>query len=339
VIKKFFPILKTKSNSEPNAIKECLGFLGDYIIPYVEVIPEKEESVKKRKSGFDKIRSLLKDKSFIAQCNRSDKQYMGTVDFGRYLEDTFSLTKSLNSNVCISIFIRGEQETFNYKKVNEYIELLHELGYQVAVRCDCFNDNVARITDSLELDDYFIFDIGFSDISASFFVFMDIEERVRNPHFLVFSQEINHNLGNKNYSERGYNDGITNTSLMNYYVKQGNDIFGIGGSCGTKNDTNEFFRGTMSYALFLTYDSSKNSFYSMRSEKSGEGSTAYRELVSKIESHFKYYEYGILKNCPISTELLKKQFETHKPGNASTYIKITIINYLEQINNLLSGNN
>jgi hypothetical protein len=328
---KYIAILKSKTISERAVIKKCFDiFDNGIIVPYIEFIRPLDDKVSLSFLTF------LAQKAGFAQIYRGK---MGLTDYLKANDDLILKTpksttigleiycKALNSEMCTMI--------------SDYIDSLHSQSRSVALRFRKVIDisYLYVLISKLNADDYMIIDTQDSDIDAYLFNLMDLSE-IKIPHKVIFSSEIPSEHINKDFALYGGNNPLTNLSgFSSVYIKNENPDFWYGSYCGARDRNNEDTHGYSSFGVFFILDLPNETFFSIRSPEAGFGSSAYHSVIDSVKNHYEEICKLYFSNSPISKDILDTLIKSGKSGNASSYIKISMINYLEQVNNLLTKKN
>ncbi len=318
----FVPILKTKDAAEPVAIDMVHHLFGNDIIPYIEIT--KEDSAKSK--VLDKVRTIC----HFEQIYRKQKSKKNDAPLSLVISRTIDLLNNPNTTVALQLIGR-ELET-EFGKIEELIDTSHKNKKSVGIRIDA-GSNIEKVNDlgeKLNSDDYLIIDISDQSYSSSRPYIKFVNQMNHSCKILVFCDERPSEIRSDAYAELGYNS--FHTSLVQA-IKDSKFIGdGFGSYCSAKNDLYEGGnKNTKTHALFLIYDYAKNSFFSIKSKEKNHISIAYSGFKEFVKSKQDTWIKLINQNTPITYNMLMDFFNGPKKGNASRYISIGIVHYIEEI--------
>ena len=320
-IKKIFvPIFKTKCISEPSAIKECLNLFSDRMIPYLEI--------KKNTKGYERCYRHLNKITHFEQLNRNENVS---------LKDSIEAVINKNDPFIIpSIYITSNDDfDDNENDIKKFINTLHKKDMPISIRIDAgIDDNVLNLLFlNLYNNDFLFVDINENEYKSSLLFLKKIHASSIRCKVIVISNERPINIQNSSLEENGYNN-LFNTTVISSILNEKKFLEdGFASYCSAKNDTYEGEHPVnKSYATFLIYDYSNNSFYSFRTHTSKVSPNNFYELkeILKHPSNHNIIN-GLFNNTSISNKKLNNYLNGNKPGNASTLITISIIHYIEGI--------
>ena len=319
----FVPLIKTKTNAEPVVIDKTLRLFGEEIIPYLEI--------KKKLSDKNVINMRLQLSGI--------PHFEGIVRMkGDNLAQVVESTKMLESDNTIPVIsLHGEELTESYHLIVEHIGERKRNKKPLAIRLPQVSEDstiIDYLYGALDENDFIFIDIGDDPFDSNR---STIEALCKKPHIcriIVISNERPLNLTGEDYEDLGYNELIMNTSLIDS-IKSGTfPCDGFGSYCSAKNNLNEGGGATPVYAVFLVYDYATNRFFSIRSDSKDYISTAYASLKNKVQKSNTIF--GLITDAtPISFACLNEFMNSTQKGIASTYYRIGMINYIEQIKNNL----
>lgn len=346
----FTPMFKTKANSEKPVLKIFSEFFNDKIIPFIEFIRSPECKIEKA------IVESLKEKVFFAQMYKSIKNAEKKVIPNNSLDDQIGGIDLLmqTSELAIPVLYLEKEAISNEKQVlaiKKTIDNVHSKKRKLGIRYfgdieDIASNNPIKeinyIIDFLNKDDYFFYDTG-DDYDARLFDKMRLKrEYIGKVKIILLSCERKHRLNSKKeFPEYDFARACFTTSLLKDVLNGKMEFDGFGTYCGLEDSlTEEQSHSYQVYGLLLIYDIKNNLFFSIRTNKPDWNSAACKPLkgiISKkwsleLKPNFfdgKTNEFS-LKDI---NDLLSKE---EKSGNHSTYIKIGLEKYLEEVINYIS---
>lgn len=319
----FLPILKTKSRSEPLAIRECHDLFNTKIIPYIEIINDAEND-----KGYDKTKNAIGNLLHFEQFYRKkDSELLNIIEKSKLI---------CNSNTISSIEIkkRDLDNDFDFSSIENFVNFIHNGNYSCSIRINTEIDikDISKIFNVLSDNDYLIIDIE-DNMYKSLMVFLKTITSIhRKCKIIIFSNERPTNSTNRDLAYDDYNNSF-NTSVLDA-IK--NDYFigdGFGSYCAARNDLTQ--SGTFKYpvyGVFVIYDFEKNNFFSYKTNKKEHISKVYSFLKPKLKDDELLSDF--FSKTEISNRMLYSFLDNeNKKGNAPTYISFSIVHYIEEICN------
>ena len=322
----FVPILKTKCSAEPNAVALCKQFFSNRVIPYLEITNTSDNK------GYIKIIDILQNQLHFEEIYRKKGS-----DINKILQETYTLIKP---NCIVSLHILNQSELSNvFDECKFFINTCHHNNCPCAIRVFAGADStqIGILLKLLKKKDFLIIDIGDSNLYSTK-QYLDLVNSLSGCcRFLIFSNERPLSLTNSLLASDDYNPTF-NTSVIEAIKKKDFEYDGFGSMCSAKNDLNEYPATKPTYAVFLLYDYFSNSFFSYKSDCKEHVSTAYSSLKVKITNDSSKV-FSFTEKTAVAHNRLIELLNSNKKGNASTYICISIIHYIEEIiNNIIKSN-
>lgn len=326
----FVPIIKTKSTTGKLFIEKGLPLFSENVIPYIEIIKNDnlDPTVKL-------MRNSLTSKSircFVQVCQREkETKNNPKTSFKEALERTIALHDSSNETIVIGI--KTNDPTFSMSDVRNFIFNQHSKGLSIGLRIDApLSFKIFNVLISfLNKNDYLFIDIGENTYESVFFL-NDIKKSAIPCPTIVITQQRNAVKSGKSYPSDDF-DLTFNMSVLDAVQKGNFNENGFGSYCSAKNDWTEHppNKKTTYCAVFPLYVYSINKFYIIRSAVNSNISSAYSTLKPQILANYdKYKEY--IENELIANNMLNEVLKNKKlKGNASAYIAISIIQFVEAV--------
>lgn len=334
--------------------KQEISFLEDYgkimynknVVPFIEVI-KLNKNVRKRTDNNCSISELI--------------QYYDSIIDQKYFIDFFAMgeneyPKCDNSKVQFSIAIRDEfqykyyddllyyasksdkaipvisiKSSRNFILSEEYIKnLVNKLQSdtnQIAIRLDSilFSTYYELIDKLLRDEDYFFYDINEESIESKIFDEMEIDSNSKNYKKILLYSPRSSKITNGKYANCEYTDLINNELLLTYNTSHHFD--GIADYAGLKNDMpigGGNGKGA-ALALFFDLNENKNKFYAVVQADTSLGVKGFqyvkKELLNSAE------KLDPMGKC----EAFKYMKKRSTSGNYATWIYITILRYMSEI--------
>ena len=322
----FVPLIKTKTNAEPIVIDKAYPLFGKEIIPYLEI--KKDLSEKNVRNMRSQLSNVLHFEGILRKP-------------GDNLSNLLELSKQLSSDNSIAVYhLKGNEVRDLLDVVKRSVNDAVSKKIPVAIRLPQVSENspiIDYLYNTLDEDSFIFIDIGDDPFLSNR---LTIEGLCQKPHkcrLIVISNERPVNLTGDDYEDLGYNESIMNTSLIDSIKSGSFPCDGFGSYCSAKNNLNEGGGAIPVYAVFSVYSYELNKFFSIRSDKKEFISTAYASIKDKVQKV--NTELGLITDAtPISHACLNEFLESKQKGIASTYYRIGMINYIEQIRNNLFPN-
>ena len=319
----FVPIFKTKARAEKDALNETINLMGGNIIPYIDI----NKSISNPLIG-DYL-NLIKDKKHFIGFVKNDSVEKNI------LSNISLLLKSYPSNDAIYTINADFLSFDNMDDIIDGCKRLMQDKIQLAFKFSINND-VSIIKQFLKQIDnfsYVIVDVDEDDYFSSSFYIKDMLKNIsKNTKIIIFSTERPTTKVSETYNIFGVNRDF-NTSVINEIKNNKFEWDGFGSYCGAKNNDNETQRSSLCFGVFLIYNFYENSFFSVRSLEKTNSGKAYSDLKPIIINKYRLSIESKFSSTPKSLQMLKNLLDGPKKGNASKYIAIGIVKYIEEIYN------
>ena len=332
--KTFIPVIKTKKSAELPITKQCFkeGIFNTSMIPLFEFLAPSSDKI-----SLSFIEAIGNNKCMV-QVVQEKTKFHEKYSLSDELKQLSTVTKTLPLampvlNITESHLIYKDilyEEILKYKNEKRNIVLrFHNLSV-----INSFSDVVSLLNTS----DWVLIDIGFDRINPLFkTVFSKLTIKFLNlSNTGIICEELDPLIFNNSYSTNGFNQSIVEMSVIKEFLYN-NDFLAVGNYCGVRNRVSVDAKQTKAYGILLLPDFEKFDYYSVRSKTCAPGGNhnEVKELIKQnMPSLLNYFT-----SAPTSREMLTTLLASNKIGNFSTYIKITLMNYLERINHLLNAKN
>ena len=328
--KTFIPVIKTKKSAELPITKQCFkeGIFNTSMIPLFEFLAPSSDKI-----SLSFIETIGNNKCMV-QVVQEKTKFHEEYTLSDELKQLSTVTKILPFampvlNITESHLIYKDilyEEILKYKNEKRNVVLrFHNLSV-----INSFSDVVSLLNTS----DWVLIDIGFDRINPLFkTVFSKLTTKFQNlSNTAIICEELDPLIFNNNYNTNGFNQSIVEMGIMKEFLFN-NTFSAVGNYCGVRNRVSVDAKQTKAYGILLLPDFEKYDYYSIRSHtcapggNHGEVKESIKQNLSILSSYFTY--------TPKSKEMLHDLLNSNKTGNFSTYIRITIMNYIERIYHFL----
>lgn len=359
----YVPIIKNR-RAELLAIGKCVECFGKSIIPFFEIIdnqyntryklnskgerilelkpgnkkhtPVKLENTEEDICTLDKIDSIVgHNRCFIEYFRYSDDEYpdskidLSKVKLAREL--SFNYMKYADSTVSICDYenfipIISIKKGFKISDSDliSLIERIREKGhiFGIRIQIELFDDYQAIMEETLEKDDYLFVDIGESPYKSQVFLLQDVETvGIKAKSILINSPRHRKDI-KKEYKKDGW-EPLINNDVAKKFSECG--FCGFGDYAGLKDTLPENVP-VRSVILALLYSKDKNEFWSIKSQKKGDGAEVKRMALEHSDI------FDIEGTCRGYREINRIE-----KGSQMNWNEITVIRYIDQISRIVAG--
>lgn len=315
----FIPIFKSKASAEPKAIAQCKTLFSQRVVPFIEIIDEKSSK------GYQMISSTLSDTLHFEQYYRKDNDLLSTINL---------TNESIGKHVIPCLHIKSSDELNSC--ADEIIQMINNVHIHtnhcaIRIPAGIINENLILVLSSLSSKDYLFIDIGTGMYSSASGYIKYIKTNFSNPAIIIISNERPNNLTGSSMEQNGFNRTF-NTSIIDAIKKGAFNSDGFGSFCSARDDLNQVALPLKVYATFLIYNYKHNGFFSIKTTNYDIVARIYKELKYVISSYKSVID-DLFILTPISKNMINEFLKSNKKGNASTYISISIVHYIEEIVN------
>lgn len=355
----YIPMLKTRGE-ELRIIKEMKFCFSDKIIPLIEIINEKYETVYKKDSNGEfilqkhnnrkyKVKEVPTEKDiitlpyideivnhslvFIDYFRFSLTKYGRNIDFNK-AELSFNLNNDFNlykkklsditqyDNMIPVISVKPEFE-IPKSELMALVTNLQAKSQHIALRItEEWIDKYEDVIKKLREMDYLLFDVEEQNPELKFMEIQALEDMRAACKIALLNSPRKSSIRNGEYPEHDKTDLINNCARM---VADSNNWAGYGDYCGLKDmmPTHDGSNGTGA-ALALLFDYEQNVFYSFCNHDTSLGMAGYRSLLPIIKADESFL--NPLGDCPG----YRRIHAMTGTGNWNTWHHINVARYIFQ---------
>ena len=325
----FIPVLKTKKSAELPVTKQCFqeGIFNESIIPLFEFLAPFND-----RTSLSYIEAIGNNNCMI-QVLQEKTKYHEEYTLLEELQQLDAITKSLPFAMPV-LTITESVSTHKDILLNEIVRY-KKAKRNIVLRFNnlSLTSGLSDVISLLNENDWLLIDIGFDRINPLFkTVFSKLTTKFpKLSNTAIICEELNPLIFNNSYNLNGLNQSIVEMSIIKDFLC-GNTFTAVGNYCGVRNRMSVDSKQTKAYGILLLPDFEKFDYYSIRSETCApagnhvEVKESIKQNISIISNYFSF--------APKSKEMLDNLLASNKSGNFSTYIKLTLMNYLERINHL-----
>ncbi|HCC06798.1 MAG TPA: hypothetical protein DEP72_01345 [Clostridiales bacterium] len=347
----YVPILKNR-DQELKLMKNYSGYFSEKMIPLIEIIHEKKDEI----CTIEGIQERLNGKeAFIDYFTFDDETYGKNVgvnkcnianDLRGNMELYFGkLERILKYDNLIPVVSISNAREFTKEDLKAFLLRIKQNNKRIAVRItdEYLYRYMTTISEIIEKQDFFMFDIREQDIESKFMENEQIKSSNIVARKIILNSPRHRSIKNGSYGEDGESgedgeDGWTNlidNSVALKYKKVGFE--GFGDYMGLKDALPGKSGGGKGVALALIYLYSKNKFYIVINNDTigdkkpvDQGLKGYKKVIYKINLlDSKEFEK---RDCEMFKELdIMQSGKEKKNGSWSTWNYLTMVRYLDQI--------
>lgn len=214
-------------------------------------------------------------------------------------------------------------------QLSSLIEELQKNNHQIAIRLDddAFEAYCNEVSESLRENDFLLFDIGEQNPASKAIELREFNNIVSRAHKGVVNSPRKRSVQNGHYENRKYTDLIDNS--LKDVLQKDYKIAAYGDYCGLKDNLPVSSKGQFGAALALFYHFANNKFFAYVNENTQEALAGYKKIIPQMIEDTDFLDPK--KTCPAMREV-ESQYIKMTSGNWGTWNKITVIRYINQIN-------
>lgn len=333
----YVPLLKT-NKAELNALSKISQTLSSNIMPLFEIMST-TSSANKDKNTLEYLSAMKLNGSFFVDSFRfSEGEYtQKNMNFPRmdwalknrnqvnYVNSIMLVSDFFKERDCIPVISMKKGLILRKDDIINLISYIRDNKQPVCIRIESnifpdFEDVLSELTSS----DYLMLDIREQPVNSQEMTYRRLKRLNIPATKILLNSPRKREYLNTFYNKNGFTDQIDNSALELFEII---GFDGVGDYAGLKDKLPENSGGNgKGLAMAFVFCAEENAFWIAGNDNTNDGVKGYAAVKDELIKNRDLLDPGL--RCPAFMEI-----ERIKNGNWSNWIEITVIRYIDQIDN------